>query len=265
MPEFGTWPCDEINYIWRHKNLKSPTDRFTEELVTPQVEEYIQKEFTKMQSSLNVDNLVEKTCANSLKIPFINKIFPECKFIFIHRNGYDVASSAKKRWTAKLEMKYIWKKVKFVPLSDLPYYGWRYFINRIGKIKSKEKRLSFWGPIYPNMFKDLENKSLIEVCALQWESCVTNTIMDLKGIDSERIYTIDYETFVSSPQEETEKLLGFLTTEVTDDNISRITKNVSSRSVNNYKKSLSDEEIKLIRPIIDRVSNKLKLLTQNEQ
>ena len=24
----GTWPCDEINYIWRHGNLKENTDEF---------------------------------------------------------------------------------------------------------------------------------------------------------------------------------------------------------------------------------------------
>ena len=24
----GSWPCDEINYIWRHGNVKNPSDEF---------------------------------------------------------------------------------------------------------------------------------------------------------------------------------------------------------------------------------------------
>jgi len=32
LPEFSTWPCDEINYIWRHGNRGFETDEFTREM-----------------------------------------------------------------------------------------------------------------------------------------------------------------------------------------------------------------------------------------
>ena len=31
----GTWPCDEINYIWRHGNVRYPSDELPRENATP--------------------------------------------------------------------------------------------------------------------------------------------------------------------------------------------------------------------------------------
>ena len=65
--------------------------------------------------------MVEKTCANSLRISFVNEVVPEAKYIFIYRDGIDSTGSAKLRWTAELDIHYILKKVRFVPMMDLPY------------------------------------------------------------------------------------------------------------------------------------------------
>ena len=31
----ATWPCDEINYIWRHGNMSYPSDEIPRELANP--------------------------------------------------------------------------------------------------------------------------------------------------------------------------------------------------------------------------------------
>ena len=31
----GTWPCDEINYIWRHGNVRYPSDEIPADRATP--------------------------------------------------------------------------------------------------------------------------------------------------------------------------------------------------------------------------------------
>ena len=36
-----TWPCDEINYIWRYKNKTFPSDQITVDKVTPEIKKYI--------------------------------------------------------------------------------------------------------------------------------------------------------------------------------------------------------------------------------
>src|SRR5690554_2656967 len=101
---FETWPCYEINYIWRHGNIQKKTDRIVADDVTTEVKKFIKNQFKKLEKEFGPEFVVEKTCANSLNIPFINEIFPDAKYIFIAREGHDVASSAKQRWTASLEM-----------------------------------------------------------------------------------------------------------------------------------------------------------------
>ena len=254
---YETWPCDEINYIWRHGNIGNENDRFTENEATPKITNFIIKQFEKFEKDFSAEYVVEKTCANSLKVPFINKIFPQAKYIFIIRDGRDVASSAKQRWTASLELDYIFQKAKYVPILDLPYYGIRYFVNRIKKIFSKEKRLAFWGPIYPGMFKDLKNDSLIEVCAKQWKNSVEIAVEDLSKLKGQ-VHYVKYEEFVNNPIDSVKEIFSFLgKTEIDEKVIKEAVKDVNPRSINNYKKYIKGEELEKLNAIVEPVMSKI--------
>ena len=119
----STWPCDEINYIWRHGNVRYPSDEIPSCKASPSIRSYIQQRFTDIRKKYDADVVVEKTCANSLRVPFVDAVVPDAKYIFIYRDGIDATGSAKERWTAELDIPYILEKVKFVPKTDLPYYG----------------------------------------------------------------------------------------------------------------------------------------------
>ena len=168
----STWPCDEINYIWRHGNIRYPSDEIPESRATPGVRSYIRGQFAKLAKTEDCDYVVEKTCANSLRVPFVDAVVPEAKYVFIYRDGIDATGSAKLRWTAKLDIPYILEKMRFVPKIDLPYYGLRYFWARVYRLISREKRLAFWGPALDDMPTILQKHTLNEVCALQWQRCV---------------------------------------------------------------------------------------------
>ena len=45
FPGVATWPCDEINYIWRHGNLRYPSDEFPAERADARVQRYIRAQF----------------------------------------------------------------------------------------------------------------------------------------------------------------------------------------------------------------------------
>jgi ATP-binding cassette subfamily B protein len=77
----------------------------------------------------------------------------------------------------KLEL----KKVRYVPFTDLPYYGVRYFWTRVYRLFSREKRLAFWGPAFEGMDAVLKAHTLNEVCALQWQQCVNKAEAGLAG------------------------------------------------------------------------------------
>jgi len=250
-----TWPCDEINYIWRHGNRDHSSDAFTESMATEKVAKFIHNEFEKQSNSTNANILVEKTCANSLRVDFVDKIFPDAKYIFIVRDGLDVVGSAKKRWTAKLDIPYILKKAKYVPKSDLLYYGLNYLKARIYKLASKEDRLSIWGPQMDNVDELLNKHSLEEVCALQWKQCVDQSTLSFNRIDPERIYKIRYEDFVSSPSKHFIEICKFINSECSEELAEKLTGFISTKSLGKGRSELSDELIEKIKHLTKDTMN----------
>jgi len=250
IPAFGTWDCDEINPIWRHGNLNHPHDEFYASMATPAIVSFIQKEFGNIAKSQGVTNVLEKSCANSLRVSFINEIFPNAKYIFIYRDGRDTVASAAIRWEAKFDLKYTLKKLRYVPLSDIAFYGYKFGVNRLKQIFQKEKRLSFWGVQIKNIQGLLKKHSIFEVCALQWKDCVNKSISDFKNINSEQVFKISYEEFVTSPQKKLEDILSFLNVEDINLNLPELTANVSNKSIGKYKNQLSAETIESINQLL---------------
>jgi hypothetical protein len=239
----STWPCDEINYIWRHGNVRYPSDEIPPERATPAVKNYIQQRFSDIRKQYNADVIIEKTCANSLRVPFVNEVLPDARYIFIYRDGIDATGSAKERWTAKLDIPYILEKVRFVPKVDLPYYALRYFWARVYRFISREKRLAFWGPALDNMQEILQKHTLNEVCALQWQRCVDQSESALSAMPSDKVIRVRYEDFVRQPEQELGRILQFIGKEVALEKVSEAVKGVSPRSLGKGRKALGEQEV----------------------
>lgn len=254
LPGFGTWPCDEINYIWRHGNVRYPNDEFTVDLATPVVRKYIQGAFLRLAKKRKLSYVVEKTCANSLRVGFVNRVIPNAKYIFIVRDGRDVVASALKRWEAPLDIPYVAKKARFVPITDMPYYGVRFLWNRIYRLLSPEKRLAFWGPRFKGMEEMLRTRSLPEVCAMQWIRCVDKAERELKQfVPSDRIIKLHYEDFVKKPHNEIKRLAAFLNIDVNEELIHQLSQGVSSKSVGKWKKDSDQKVLENIIPLLRKI------------
>ena len=239
----STWPCDEINYIWRHGNVRFPSDELPESRAVLGVQSYIRGKFAKLARTQNCDYVVEKTCANSLRVPFVDAVVPEAKYVFIYRDGIDATGSAKLRWTAKLDIPYILEKMRFVPKIDLPYYGLRYFWARVYRLISREKRLAFWGPALDDMPTILQKHTLNEVCALQWQRCVDKAEAALSVMPENKVIRVCYEDFVRQPAEELARILVFMGKAVSADEIATAVAGVSPRSLGKGRKALGAEEV----------------------
>jgi hypothetical protein len=239
----STWPCDEINYIWRHGNVRFPSDELPESRAVLGVQSYIRGKFAKLARTQNCDYVVEKTCANSLRVPFVDAVVPEAKYVFIYRDGIDATGSAKLRWTAKLDIPYILEKMRFVPKIDLPYYGLRYFWARVYRLISREKRLAFWGPALDDMPAILQKHTLNEVCALQWQRCVDKAEAALSVMPENKVIRVCYEDFVRQPAEELARILVFMGKAVSADEIATAVAGVSPRSLGKGRKALGAEEV----------------------
>jgi hypothetical protein len=255
LPNMITWPCDEINLVFRHGNRNLPHDEFEKHHVNAKARNYIVKTFNELLDSDDNNNkiIVEKTCANSLRIPFLDEIFPKAKYIFIYRNGYDVAASASLRWKASIEIEYLRKKIKYVPKSDIPYYGLKFIKNRLYQSFSKEKKQRQWGPVYKGMNADINKLSIPEVAAKQWARCFEKAYLDLKKLPKNKSFTLAYEDFVGNPLITLQQIKNWNNYNWSESEMKEAVKKVRTTSVNKGKQFYDTETLTLVDKIIDPV------------
>lgn len=207
----SSWPCDEINAIWRHGNREHRSDEMTPDMATPGISRYIHSQFDRIAKKYDAQTVVEKTCATSLRVEFTRKIFPRARYIFITRDGVDCAASAVDRWHAPLDLRYTAAKSRFVPASDLPYYGLRFAAKQFKRRQSPDGSVqTWWGP-KPHDYQELmQAHTLDEICMLQWQRCVDAAQRGLAGLPDQQLFEISYEKFVAEPLQPLQALLEFL-------------------------------------------------------
>ena len=250
FPQIVTWPCDEINYIWRHGNIRYPSDEFVPDMATTPVARYIRAQFSILSRRNDVPVVLEKTCANSLRVGFVDRVLPNARYIFIHRNGLDAVASAMKRWTADLDPGYIYRKARYVPPADLPYYASRYLWNRVYRWFSGTERLAFWGPQLSGMQELMERPSLVEVCGLQWQRCVNSAAEAFETMPESKVLDVSYEKFVVSPVEEMRRVVEFLGLEKDESLIQEIGRGISPASVGNWRNDLAEDDVLRLKALI---------------
>ncbi|GAB3682825.1 sulfotransferase family protein [Salinisphaera aquimarina] len=246
----STWPCDEINYIWRHRNVRYPSDALPVERATPAVRAYVARRFDWVARRHDAEVVVEKTCANSLRVPFVDAVMPQARYLFIRRDGVDAVGSAMSRWKASLDIGYLAEKARFVPAMDLPYYGGRYIWSRLYRLFSSEQRVAFWGPRLDDMEALQREYSLAEVCAIQWQRCVDSAAAAFAGMPEQRWLEIGYEDFVRHPEQALERILGFLDRDVPKERQRAVVENVRSTSIGKGRAALDDATIRQLETLV---------------
>ena len=252
---FATWDCDEINPIWRHGNLGAKHDEFDAAMATTSVKKFIRGAFHQQWlRSGKPQYIVEKTCANSLRIPFIAQIVPEAKFLFIVRDGIDVLASAKKRWRGEMEVQswpYYWAKIRHTPLMDLPIYGVRFISARAQLLLGKKTHMSFWGPQFADMENLGKDISLDELCVRQWRACVEKAQDDLEALGN--YHSLKYEDLTADPSQEISNIMHYLGKDIARDAIEQACASVHHSSVGKGRGDRPDNAImQLIGPTLQR-------------
>jgi hypothetical protein len=123
--------------------------------------------------------LVEKTPANCLRIPFLAKLFPDARFIFIMRKGEDVVSSLMEGW----------KRWSGTDRTTWSFTKWHYLV--------------------PPGWQSWVGKRLEEICAFQWVEANTTAWADLNEHCQGRFIMARHEDLLAKPQLEYEKIQDF--------------------------------------------------------
>lgn len=230
----------DINFIWKRFNEDIEHDKLEPSLASKKVINYIRRYFKKSVQDKPI--LIEKTVSNTLRIPFVHKVFPDAKFIFLYRDGRDAVESVMRQWGQAPSSNYLIKKFLSVPFIDVTPYLFSYLIDLVRiKLKLKTTNDYVWGVKHPNYEKDLKNKSLLEFCAIQWNHCI-QTMLTEQNTNSINMITIKYEDFINQPRVELKKVGKFigLSSEAFD------TTNIRKGSVGTAQRNLSKDDFVLL-------------------
>ena len=129
---------------------------------------------------------LEKTPRNALNIPFLLKVFPDARFVFLYRDARQNVASLVEAWREGE------RNDRFVTYNFLP--GWQR-----GK----------WCFLLPPGWRTLNGKSLIEICAFQWSACNRIILEDLAKLPKERWTSLSYQNLITDPQREITRLCSF--------------------------------------------------------
>ena len=173
----------------RNRNWES--NELTADDATPQVIEQLRNEFfndlrdrreTPPPMNASFLRMLEKTPKNSLRIEFLDEVFPDARYIYLSRSPRDEVSS----------MMDAWRSGGFVTYPDLP--GWEGMP---------------WSLLLIPGWRDLIGAPLEEVCARQWEYTTNKVLDDLGRVAPGRWTVASYERLVSEPDAEVRRLCRF--------------------------------------------------------
>jgi hypothetical protein len=192
----------EPRLIWRYGN-DSKSDILAASDVSPKIRKHITEYFTNHTLKCGKTRFLEKTPSNSLRLSFINDLFPNCKFIHIIRNGYDVSLSIRENWLGKQKSfskdekiarvkSRAKKRFKEMQLCQIPYYADE-FLRRYISSSLGNTRPQIWGPRIPGISKMIHELDVLEIAALQWRTCVEHALFDGRNMGDSRYIEIKFE------------------------------------------------------------------------
>jgi len=136
------------------------------------------------------------------------EVFPDARFVHIHRDGRDTAISMSKHpyFILRTKVAESLRKLGMNPFSPFNTPG-----------------ISPWLPTFEDLYFPFFNKRRFERIQMPlsafgrfWSGMVENGLRALGKLEKERVLTISYEELVTSPREEIERFMAFLGSEFHD-------------------------------------------------
>ncbi len=189
----------DVNFLWRSLAPGHPDDALPLSS-RPVHDREVMNRFLGRYAGAEDRVLVEKTVSNCLRVPLIDQLFPEARFIHLVRDGYDVTESAVRQWQAKPDLRYLARKARHYPLRAGLGYAARHAMATIQGLVSPSTAMTtrVWGPRYPGIERDVAECELTVVCARQWAHSVQRASEALDSIPGRRVTTVRYEDFCTN-------------------------------------------------------------------
>lgn len=130
--------------------------------------------------------LLEKTPRNALNVPFIRKLFPDMRAVFLHREPRETIASIMEAWQTGLT------KGGFVTFPNLP--GWN---------------MRHWCLLLPPGWRALNGRSLAEIATFQWLAANDAILQSLLELDRARWLPVRYRDLLDDTAATIRKIARF--------------------------------------------------------
>jgi hypothetical protein len=131
---------------------------------------------------------LDKTPRNSIQVPYLLRLFPDARFVFLARDGRATVSLLLNGWRDTTGL-FPGRRMP-VPLTIVGHQG---------------DRWKFVAP--PGWEAYTAGHTLAEVCAFQWVACTEAILAARELVDPDRWVETSYERFTQDPEDETARLL----------------------------------------------------------
>ncbi|MFB6357288.1 MAG: sulfotransferase [bacterium] len=240
-PGFTTtnYPLDDE--IWSYGQEDAPHDAFPPESLTDDIERHVRSEFEKRMGG--DIQFIEKNVNHSLRIPYISEIYQDTKFIHIIRDGRDCIRSTREMWKHPIDWKYyVTSKGWELSPTTIVFYMFRLGGKFLKRLFTGSDRVDYWGIKVPELADMVQNKPLLEVCALQWEVAVNKAREDGRELPEDRYFELRYETLMKSPEEVLPDLAEFLEFPDVDPMMEFAQKQYRTSSIGKWREVLTEQE-----------------------
>ena len=131
---------------------------------------------------LGLGRVVDKTCINTLRLPYLYQLFPDAMFVFIQRDGRDNISSMMDGWRHDGHFRlsqFLGPSPEPVAINGGEFTEWSFFL--------------------PPGWRDYNQASLEEVCAYQWVTANRMALEAKKAIPPPQWIHLRYEDIFERP------------------------------------------------------------------
>lgn len=123
--------------------------------------------------------MLEKTPRNALRVPFLDAVFPDAFFVYLHRDALATVSSILDGWRSG-------RGVSYASLPGWPGPPWTFLL------------VPGW--------RALSGRPLAEIVATQWATATRILLDDLQSLPPDRWCSTTYDRVTTHPQREMERL-----------------------------------------------------------
>ena len=167
--------------LWGPKHNNFESEAAGAEHARPEHREYVLRYF---YQRLGTGRILEKSCINVMRIPYLCRLFPDAHFVYIQRDGRDNVSSLIDGWRLQDHFaldRYLGTLPDPVHINGGEFRTWRFFL--------------------PPGWRKLNNASLEEVCAYQWIKANEFALAGAANIPENQWHRVRYEEFFENPAE----------------------------------------------------------------